>query len=175
MPLRIRITKKHFAGFLRNFVFGVEDSLVSTVGLLSGVAIADVPRATIFLTGIILIFVEAFSMGVGSFLSEQSSEGYMKQAEPSWSFTAVSAVVMFASYFASGFIPLFPYVLFETKTAFPISIAFSLVALFILGMYGASLSRLNILRHGMKMMVVGGTAIALGVLVGVVINSSSIL
>lgn len=28
------------ATYFRNFIFGVEDSLVSTVGLLSGVAIA---------------------------------------------------------------------------------------------------------------------------------------
>jgi VIT1/CCC1 family predicted Fe2+/Mn2+ transporter len=168
-------SKMQTANFLRNFVFGVEDSLVSTVGLLSGVAIADVPRATIFLTGLILIFVEAFSMGVGSFLSEQSSEGYIKQAEPSWGQTAAGAVIMFVSYFISGFIPLFPYVLFETKTAFPISIVLSLLALFLLGMYGAKLSKLNLLRHGLKMMLIGGIAIGLGVFVGAVINTSALL
>ena len=60
--------------YFRNFIFGVEDSLVSTVGLLSGIAIADVPGHTIFLTGVVLIFVEAFSMAAGTFLSEYSAE-----------------------------------------------------------------------------------------------------
>jgi VIT1/CCC1 family predicted Fe2+/Mn2+ transporter len=50
--------------YLRNFIFGVEDSLVSTVGLLSGVAVAGVASRTILLTGVVLIFVEAFSMAV---------------------------------------------------------------------------------------------------------------
>ena len=65
------------ASYIRNFVFGVEDSLVSTVGLLSGVAIAGVEQKYIFITGLILIFVEAFSMAVGSFLSEESAEKYI--------------------------------------------------------------------------------------------------
>src|SRR3989338_4103836 len=45
--------------YIRNLIFGVEDSLVSTVDLLSGVAAAGVPRSVIFLTGVVLIFVEA--------------------------------------------------------------------------------------------------------------------
>lgn len=40
------------ASFLRTFVFGVEDSLVSTVGLLSGIAIAGVSQKAI-LVGIV--------------------------------------------------------------------------------------------------------------------------
>ena len=62
--------------YIRNIVFGVEDSLVSTVGLLSGIALGDIPRSTILFTGLVYIFVEAFSMAVGSFLSEESVEEY---------------------------------------------------------------------------------------------------
>ena len=40
--------------YLRSFIFGVEDSLVSTVGLLSGVAIANASRDTILLTGTVV-------------------------------------------------------------------------------------------------------------------------
>ena len=65
-----KIPKDSFAHYFSSFIFGVEDSLVSTVGLLSGVAVAGVNRSGIFVTGVILIFVEAFSMGVGNFLSE---------------------------------------------------------------------------------------------------------
>jgi len=52
----------------RNFVFGVEDSLVSTVWLLSGAAAVVVAQETVLPTDFVLIFVEEFSMGVGSFL-----------------------------------------------------------------------------------------------------------
>ncbi len=67
--------------FIRNFVFGVEDSLVSTVGLLSGIAVAGIGRSDIVVTGVVLISVEVFSMGVGSFLSERSAEEYVLQHE----------------------------------------------------------------------------------------------
>lgn len=164
------ISKRRFANYLRNFIFGVEDSLVSTVGLVSGIAIADVPRSTIFLTGMVLIFVEAFSMGVGSFLSEQSSENYMKQSETKAGFTIIGAVVMFVSYFVSGFIPLSPYVFLQTEEAFPLSIVMSLAALFALGVAGGKLSNLVLWRSGLKMMLIGGIAIGLGVLVGMLIN-----
>ena len=43
-------TIEKYALYAKNFIFGVEDSLVSTVGLLSGIAIAGVPRGTIFLS-----------------------------------------------------------------------------------------------------------------------------
>ena len=65
---------KTFILFVRNFIFGAEDSLVSTVGLLAGVASAGIPRKDIIISGVVLIFVEAFSMGVGSFLSERTTE-----------------------------------------------------------------------------------------------------
>lgn len=67
-------SKQTFALYVRTFVFGVEDSLVSTVGLLSGLAIAGAARGTIILSGVTLIFVEAFSMGIGSLLSEHQKE-----------------------------------------------------------------------------------------------------
>lgn len=168
----MEMPKEQRAGFLRNFVFGVEDSLVSTVGLVSGVAIAGASKSAILLTGMVLIFVEAFSMGVGSFLSEQSSEGYMKQGEPALRFSVTAALIMFVSYFVSGFIPLVPYIVAaEARQAFGWSIVASLFTLFVLGMWGAHLSKLSVLRGGLRMMGIGGIAIALGVLVGSVMHS----
>lgn len=81
--------------YVRNFVFGVEDSLVSTVGLLSGVAMAGVARQTIFLTGVILIFVEAFSMVVGSFFSELSAEEYEKRGYVPIHKSVAGSIIMF--------------------------------------------------------------------------------
>lgn len=55
--------------YVRNITFGIADSLVSTVGLLSGIDIIGASHATVISTGLIYAFVEAFSMAVGSFLS----------------------------------------------------------------------------------------------------------
>lgn len=164
-------SKTIFALYFRNFIFGVEDSLVSTVGLLSGVAIADVPKSTIFLSGIVLIFVEAFSMGAGSFLSEQSAEGYKKRKETtSWT-TVLAAIIMFVSYFASGFIPLFPYIILPVEIAFWTSIGAALFTLFILGLVAAKISKISLFQNGLRMLLIGGVAIGLGVTVGRIASS----
>ncbi|MBP7057231.1 VIT1/CCC1 transporter family protein [Candidatus Gracilibacteria bacterium] len=57
---------------IRDIVFGLEDGLVSTVGVLTGIASGTDDHFIVILSGIVLIMVEALSMGVGSFLSAQS-------------------------------------------------------------------------------------------------------
>ncbi|MBI2099439.1 VIT1/CCC1 transporter family protein [Candidatus Uhrbacteria bacterium] len=165
-------SKTTLASYFRSFIFGVEDSLVSTVGLLSGVAIANVPRKTIFLTGVVLIFVEAFSMAVGSFLSEYSAEEYMKRAEAPPVRSVITGTIMFFSYFASGFVPLFPYIILPMPLAFLLSILFSLAALFLLGVVSAKISGLNVLKGALRMLVIGGLAAAIGIIVGKVIGDT---
>lgn len=152
--------------YFRNFIFGVEDSLVSTVGLLSGVAIAGVPRETIFLTGIVLIFVEAFSMAAGSFLSETSAEEYTARRSVAPSRSLAAGAVMFASYFIAGFIPLFPYIVVAEDSALVLSVILSVFALFVLGFVGGALSKTPLLKGAFRMAVVGGIAIAVGITVG---------
>lgn len=159
-------SKTSFALYLRNFIFGVEDSLVSTVGFLSGIAIAGVQREAIFVTGIVLVAVEAFSMAVGSFLSEHSAEDYIKQAEVPLRHALAGGAVMFFSYLLSGFIPLLPYLAFEVEQAFWLSIALSALALFLLGIIGAKFANVNMVRSGLTMMIIGGTAIVVGIAVG---------
>lgn len=159
------------ASYLRNFIFGVEDSLVSTVGLLSGIAAAGATRGLILLTGMVLIFVEAFSMAVGSFLAESSAEEYEHRTVVSPHRSVVDGVIMFFSYFVSGFIPLAPYFVVNTNRAFGASIVLSLVALFALGVIGARISGRRFLRRGIRMCVIGGLAIGVGVVVGKLINS----
>ncbi len=162
--------KRPSALILRNFVFGVEDSLASTLGLVSGIAVAGLGRSAILITGTILIFVEAFSMGIGSLLSEHLAEEYEEQAVVSLRRPAKGAAVMFISYFISGFIPLFPYIVTGVNSAFWISIAASLLALFLLGAVNARLSSLKIWHNGFEMLLIGGIAMVVGIIVGIFAN-----
>lgn len=159
-------SKEALTAYFRNFVFGVEDSLVSTVGLLAGVAIAGMTSREIFVTGVVLIFVEAISMAAGSFLSESSAEEYETRSDKTSLQTYLAALVMFFSYFISGFIPLLPYVLLPVATAFWVSIVASVVSLFLLGLIGAKVSQTRMLPNAIRMVFIGGIAIGVGVLVG---------
>ena len=152
--------------YLRNFVFGIEDSLVSTVGLLAGIASQHIPTATVLLTGIIYIFVEGFSMAVGSFLSEESAEEYEKKSAVSNRIPVWGAVVMFISFIIAGFIPIAPYLLFSGESGVYASIAISLFVLFIIGFINACISHVKPFRRAVRMVILGGLAIIVGVLVG---------
>jgi len=67
---------------VRNAVFGFEDGFVSSVGALVGIAAASQSMSFVIASGLVIVMVEAFSMGVGSFLSEKSgSELSTKKAK----------------------------------------------------------------------------------------------
>ena len=164
--LQKRKERQKHALYIRNFIFGAEDSLVSTVGLLSGIAMAGVSRRDIILTGIVLIFVEAFSMGVGSILSEHTVEEYEKQENSIAHQSLAGGLIMFISYFIAGFVPLAPYLLFDRSTALAISILPSLIALFLVGFISAKMFRIRALHHALEMFILGGAAIMIGVIIG---------
>lgn len=157
---------------MRNFVFGVEDSLVSTVGLLSGIAAVGTPRETIILTGVVLIFVEAFSMAVGTFLAEHSAEEFALHVHDGSEerSSRLAGVIMFGSYFLSGFVPLTPYLIWDGVTGLVVSVAASLVALFALGVVSARASRVKVFREAFRMLLIGGAAVGVGVLVGILVQ-----
>ena len=172
----MKSSRKIFTSRLRNFVFGVEDSLVSSVGLLSGIAVANISSRNIFLTGMVLIFVESFSMAIGAFLSESSADEYASGTETPYAYKQdiIDSVIMFLSYFVSGLIPLFPYVLLPVSSAFWVSIAFSLFALFLLGATVGKFAHSSLLRGGMRMFFIGGLAILVGSAIGGFLANSAL-
>ena len=66
--------KKLSVDNIRNIIFGIEDSLVSTSGFLFGLATTSYETPQIFTSGIIIISVEAVSMGAGAFLTEEETK-----------------------------------------------------------------------------------------------------
>ncbi len=152
--------------YLRTIIFGINDSLVSTVGFLAGISVAGVPRSIIVLTGIIYALVEAFSMAMGDFLSEESAEEYIKKANVSDRPSVIAAIFMFMSCVFASLIPLVPYIIFTAGTALIVSICLSVLSLFIVGMISARFSRLPVLWRGVRMASLGGAAIVMGVAIG---------
>ena len=152
--------RKILPDYFRSLIFGAEDSLVSTVGVIFGIASANQNKSNILLTGLIVVAVESLSMGAGSFLTETSThelDGRKKhRASP-----VVSGVIMFFSYFLTGFIPLFPYVFLEINVAKYLSVGVTLIALFILGYLPS-----RTFRGGLRMVTVAGAAVFMGFLIG---------
>ena len=58
----------------REFVFGIQDGLLSTVGLLSGVSGATQSRLTVVITGVAAAVTGGVSMATGSYLAARTDK-----------------------------------------------------------------------------------------------------
>lgn len=157
--------------YIRNFIFGAEDSLVSTVGLLVGISVGGLMQHDIVMTGVTLIFVEAFSMGVGSYLSEYTTDESYMQESTAFKESLSSSIIMFVSYLVVGLVPLLPFVFISNGwVASATSITGTLLALFVLGVVSSKLLKLNTFRSSIRMVALGGIAISIGLIVGKISN-----
>jgi vacuolar iron transporter family protein len=59
---------------IREFVFGIQDGLISTVGLLAGVQGATENNVVVIITGLTSMFAGAVSMATGSYLSSNAEK-----------------------------------------------------------------------------------------------------
>jgi len=59
---------------IREFIFGIQDGLISTVGLLAGIQGATENNVVVIITGLTAMFSGAISMAAGSYLSSKAQK-----------------------------------------------------------------------------------------------------
>lgn len=64
---------------IRDAVFGTQDGLISTLGVLTGIAEGTQSREVVILAGAIIIVVESLSMAAGSYLSSKAHRQYLER------------------------------------------------------------------------------------------------
>jgi VIT1/CCC1 family predicted Fe2+/Mn2+ transporter len=214
---------------IRELVFGVQDGLISTVGLLAGVQGATESTAVVIITGLTAMFSGAISMAAGSYLSSSAekeifdkelreaemlaekepylaAEGLLKALnqeglprEQSYSIVKLlfrqqevflrtfqekvfglgsaeinrplqAALVMAASFVMGAMIPIVPYFVLEGTAALYLSIAFSALTLFAVGVFKGRLAGKSQLRSGIRFFAIAVSAALLGYLIGLVVQ-----
>lgn len=151
--------------YLRSIVFGFQDALVSTTGVIVGVATGTGNRDVVLLAGVITILVESLSMGVGQYMSEKAVHQMDKSGKHTDNLF-LGGTLMFVSYFLGGLIPLSPMVFFDVTTAIAITILASLFGLFVLGYLKAKIVDVNPLKSAVEILLLGGITTAIGIVVG---------
>ena len=68
---------------IREVVFGANDGIVSTFGILAGMVGASISSNLIALVGVIQMFAAGLSMGLGAYISTKSQNEYYRAAEKS--------------------------------------------------------------------------------------------
>lgn len=155
--------------YLRSIIFGIEDSLVSTTGLVAGISIGSASRSTVLLGGLVAVIVEAVSMGAGEYLSDDAVAELDKFKRPKGQ-SRTSGFLMFISYLSAGLVPLLPVVVADYPASVWYSVILALIGLFVLGFMKGKLLGTNPFRGGLKILVVGGLATAVGLVAGSVLQ-----
>ncbi len=56
---------------IREIVFGVQDGILTTLGIITGVGVAEGDRTAVFISGFLALLAGALSMGVGEYLGRK--------------------------------------------------------------------------------------------------------
>jgi vacuolar iron transporter family protein len=76
------------------------------------------------------------------------------------------ALIVGLAYALAALIPLWPYFAWDVRTALPISLAATAVALFVLGLAKGKVARLALVRSGLQVLVIGSASAGIGYLIG---------
>lgn len=151
--------------YLRSIMFGLQDGLVSTTGVVVGISAGAPERSVIILASFVAISVEASSMAAGEYSSEkavhQMDKGHRHKDD-----LMVGALIMFVSYFVAGMVPILPFLILPVDMARFVSVGGALVALFIAGYFKGKVVKETAFRSAAEMLTIGGIATAIGLLVG---------
>jgi predicted membrane protein (TIGR00267 family) len=166
----MRWYKRVVSGSLRETIFGLEDGLVSTLGVVTGIVSGTSSRKVVLLSGLIVIIVESLSMAAGTYLSNKAERDQMrlKRRKVSGSKPVFAAVVMFFAYMFGGAVPVAPYLFVSLETGLFYSVLSTALVLFGLGFFKGVVTKTPRIKSGVEMAVVAMSAALVGYLVGVI-------
>lgn len=160
---------KKIKSSIREIIFGLEDSLVTSLGTVTGVAVGTQNTFAILLSGVVVIFTSVMSMSAGSYLSSKATEqasGSVFKKHYWFHHSFRAAWVMGLFYLLGGFIPLLPYFpLSPQKAIFP-SILLTAFALFLIGSWSAHFTKRKKVRSGLEMVFISLGAALIGSIIG---------
>ena len=150
--------------YLQSAIFGINDALVSTTGVMVGISAGTGDKSIVILSGVVTIMVEALSMGSGQYLSLKSAHEY--QGESKQKEAIISGVVMCFGYILGGLVPLLPILFMPVEQSRIAAIIFALIGLLILGYVKGKIVKVSPVRSAIEVFVIGGIATAVGLMVG---------
>lgn len=161
--------KKLPEAYLRSGLFGLQDGIVSTTGVVAGISAGVNDKTIIVLAALVAVTVEASSMAAGQYTSEKAAHQMDKSGKREDNLIT-GALIMFVSYFLAGMVPVLPTIIFNQPEARYISIGAAFIALFIVGFVKGKIVEHNALRSAIELFVIGGVATILGLIVGIILK-----
>lgn len=150
--------------YLRSALFGLQDGLVSTTGVVVGISTGIEDKAVIILASLVTVAVEASSMAAGQYTSEKAVH-QLKKAKHKDDLI-LGSLIMLLGYLIAGFIPIAPVFIFDIPIARILSMVLAFLALFVIGFIKGKIVGEKPLRSALELFAIGGMATLIGVIVG---------
>jgi predicted membrane protein (TIGR00267 family) len=174
--------KKFEAGqFLRDIIFGANDAILTNLGIIAGFTVALKDNHYIVLACLVDIFISAFAMSFGTFMSRTSEQDFLKtklneqtlnDASDAMGHPFTASVIMWITYILSGIIPLLPFFFgLQATTALVIAMIVGIGTFFILGLVKGAITKTHILHSGLQFLFFGVISAVIGLVVGRLANN----
>ena len=153
--------------YIRELIYGANDGIITTFAVVAGVSGGGLPLRVVLIIGAANLFADGLSMAVGNYLSIRAHESVLEtQNLPEEEASPVRhGVVTFLAFALAGAVPLVPYMLPALRfNRFALSIAFTLMVLFVVGASRALIANVRWWWAGLEMLALG--ALVAGVAYG---------
>ena len=150
--------------YIRELIYGANDGIITTFAVVAGVAGGGLSLRVVLIIGAANLLADGLSMAAGNYLSIRSHESVLEAEElpEEESFPLRHAGATFLAFVAAGIVPLVPYMTPAVAVdRFALSIAFTLVAMFIVGASRALITRIRWWEGGLEMLGLGAAVATL--------------
>lgn len=151
--------------YLRSALFGLQDGLVSTTGVVMGISAGVDNKSIIILASLVALTVEASSMAAGQYSSEKAVHQMDKGGKHTDN-VFLGAVIMFFSYLLAGLVPISPVLIFNQPDAKVFTVIFAFIGLFTIGYIKGKIVKHKPLRSAIELFIIGAIATSIGLIVG---------
>jgi vacuolar iron transporter family protein len=151
--------------YLRSLMFGLQDGIVSTTGVVVGISTGISNKEIIVLAALVAVTVEASSMAAGQYSSEKAVHQMDKSGKHTDNLY-IGTLIMFAAYFIGGAFSIIPTIIFSQPIARILAIISAFTGLFILGYIKGQIVEHKPLRSAVELFVIGSVTTIIGVIVG---------
>ena len=167
IPVIIGVVKTPQREYLRSTLFGIENSVISTAGLIAGISVGTTDNRVVALGATVAIVIESVAMGVGEYLSDDAVQELDKLKRHQDDPASSGALMMIAGTLA-GLVPLIPVLVLDYPYSLICSVLAALLVLFLVGYVKGKVLHSSPAKGGAKTLIVGGIATLLGVVVGLI-------
>lgn len=155
--------------YLRSTMFGLQDGLVSTTGVVVGISTGVQSKEIIILAALVAVMVEASSMAAGQYSSEKAVHQMDKTGKHTDNLL-VGAGLMFISYLSAGLVPILPILILDRVDTRIYSIICALFAMLVIGYVKGKVVDHKPLRSAIELFVLGSIATSIGIIVGQILK-----